>query len=183
MTWLVENPVMIAAIGGMTAAGIAFAWLQTGHRRLIHAFVVVVVLTILGLAVESFVVSDREAIESLLHEIARRIEQDDIPRVLSHIDPSAPQVRAQAESELPKYTFSEVNVKSNLEIVFDSAQPGEAVASFNVVVAGSFRDGSKELWRVPRYAIVTFRKTNSQWRVVSYEHHDPQQGLTTKRKR
>lgn len=182
MSWLLENPVMISIIGVVAAIVLGVAWLQTGKHTILYGIVAVLVFTLVGLVIERMVETDTEAVEGLLTQIARDVQQNDIQAILAHIDPSATFVRAQAEGELPKYKFSEVNIKSNLTITFDNpSDPTEAVTKFNVVVAGSHRDGSIEMWRVPRYAIVTFRKSGERWKVVAYEHHDPQEGLMRNR--
>lgn len=178
MTSLFEDSLLYVVLGTITAVVLGFAWLQTGRKQLAYALAIIVFLTLAVVIVERVVVTDREAVSAVLRAAARDIERNDLRGLLQHLHSQAPQIRAQAEAEFPKYRFESVSIKPNLEITFDGPKdPNEAVAKFNVMVIGSHRDDTIEHWRAPRYVIVTFRKERGEWRVFAYEHHNPQQGM------
>ena len=178
MTALFEESLLFVVLGIITSVILGFAWLQTGRRQFAVALAVVIVLTVLVVVIERNVVTDREEVDAVLRQAAREVQQNDLRGLLPLIHAQAPEIRAQAEAEFPKYAFKSVDINRNLKITVNpSAQPGEAIAKFNVVVIGSHRDGSVEQWKAPRYVTVTFRKQGNDWRIFAYEHVDAQQGL------
>ena len=72
-------------------------WLKTGHRGLLAAAVVAVLLTISAVVVERVVDTDREKIEATLHQIAALVQQNRIAEVVQYAHSGSPLVRRQAE--------------------------------------------------------------------------------------
>jgi hypothetical protein len=135
MTWLWEEPVYIAILGGVTVAFLAFGFMQTRSRALLTATLVAAALTGVLLLVERWVETERERIDATLRRIALDVERNDLDAILSHVYSEADWTRDQARAEFPKYEFTRVDIKRNLEVeVDDSVQPPRAVATFNVRV-------------------------------------------------
>ncbi|NLF68100.1 MAG: hypothetical protein GX575_03485 [Candidatus Anammoximicrobium sp.] len=180
MTWLTENPLPVLLIGSLTAIILAGGWLQTGSRWLLAAIFAAIALTIGAVLAERLIVTDREQVTQTLFDIAALVERNQVNEALEYAYPGTPAVRSQAAAELPLYRFSEVNIKSNLEVrVSPERHPPTAVAEFNVVVVLSTRDGLLAHRRIPRYLEVTFlQDDDGQWRVGAYEHFDPRRGFT-----
>ncbi len=180
MTWLTENPLPALLIGSLTTVILAGGWLRTGSKWLLAAIIAAIVLTIAAVLAERFIVTDREQVTQTLFDIAARVERNQVNETLQYAYPKTPAVRSQAAAELPLYRFSEVNIKSNLEVeVFPQRNPPMATAEFNVVVVLSTRDGLIANRRIPRYLEVTFYKDDDgQWRVGAYNHFDPRRGWT-----
>ena len=179
MTFVAERPVLIGVLGLIAVAVVGYAWLQTQHKQLLQAAIAIVVVTIGLLVASRWVTTDRERVDAALHGAALAVQRNDLAALLRFIHPAAPEIRAQAEAEFPRYEFHEVSIKSNLEITVDSAT--DATAKFNVVVTASERDGLVKNWKAPRYCTVRFRKDGDAWKVVAYEHHDAQEGLLRKK--
>jgi hypothetical protein len=178
MSVIFEEPVLPVVLGIITAIILGFAWLQTGRKQFIYGLVAVIAMIIALVVVERMVVTDREAIDSLLRQGAKAVERNDLPGVLRLVHSQAPDIRAQAEAEFPKYRFERVSIKNNLKITIDQSKtPTEAEATFNVVVVGSDREGTIEHQQVPRYVIINLRKDGDAWRIYSYEHRNPAEGL------
>ena len=174
---LFEKPLLIGVMGTIAAVLLGFIWLQTGRKQALYAFVAVLMATVAGILVAVSVVTDREAVENVLHDVARAVQHNDLNAVLEYVHPKATLIRDQASAELPRYEFQEVKIKQNLEITFDKPDlPTEATAKFNVTVIASQR-GEQHVWRVPRYVLVTFRKDGDTWRFFSYEHFEATEGL------
>jgi hypothetical protein len=181
-TLLFEKPVLTGLLGAISAVVLGFLWLQTARRQVLYALIGVLVLTAAGILAAWLVVTEREAVDGVLHEAAAAVEQNDVSALLNLIHSQAPGVRNQAQAEMPRYEFDAVSIKSNLQITLDNPkQPTQATARFNVLVDVSERNGLIKDRRVPRYCIVEFRKDGNAWRVYSYDHADPQQGLLKKR--
>lgn len=181
MSGLFEQPILPVVLGIITAVILGFAWLQTGRKPFIYGMVIALVLTVLVIVIERTVVTDREAIDAVLRQAAHAVERNDLPGLLRLVHSQAPNIRAQAEAEFPKYRFQSVSIKNNLKITLNQPQDAtDAEATFNVVVVGSNREGTIEQMRVARYVIVTFKKEEDVWKVFSYEHRDAQEGLLNK---
>jgi hypothetical protein len=182
VNWLVEatweRTLLIVALAAL-AVIFSLVWLRIGKRWLIALAAACGVLIVAVLAAGHLIVTDREVVEATLREIAAAVERNDVKTVVGHIHSQRTDIAATAESELPRYDFEEVDIKSNLEIEVDSqGDPPTAVAKFNVVVRGKFRGGGdfSEVYGdrgVPRYVIVKFQKEGDVWKVIDYEHRDP----------
>jgi ketosteroid isomerase-like protein len=176
MNWLFESPITIVAIAVAIAFFLVVAWVQTGRNAFLYAIGGVVALAILGLVIERYVETEREAITKLVYEIAAKIEANDADAVVAHVVSSRPELASRGRSEMGQHEFDEVTVTRihNVES-FPDRQPPEIVVEFNVQVSGSFMNGQVPLETLQRYLKVTFWKDHDgQWRIADYEHHEPQ---------
>ena len=176
MNWLFDQPLAIVVIGVLTLVALGAAWAVTGRRELVQALVVVFLLMVAGLVVERLVVTDREAIEATLLQIARDVQSNKMNAVVAHVYSGAPELKKKAESELPNYRFTECRVTKIHTIEVDAkAQPRKAVAEFNVMASGSFKTDLGELTdTVPRWVrLHMVRDKDGRWNVQDYEHDDP----------
>ena len=175
MTWLLETPLPAILIGVLTTAILGGGWLKTGKQWLLYLMIAAILLTVGAVFLERMVVTDREQITATLHEIADLVERNKIDAAVEYAHSGWPEVRAQAEAELPRYEFKEVSIGRNLEIeVFPTHIPPKATAEFTVVVVLGTRDRSFSGGRIPRFVVVTFLKEESgEWHVSDYEHLPP----------
>jgi hypothetical protein len=178
MSYLLEQPLAVVIVGVIAALGAGIAWTSTGRKEWLVGLGAVVVLTIGGLILEQVVVTDREAIESTLTEIARDVESNNIRALVRHIATGATVIQQAAEAEMPKYRFEECRVTKVHNIDIDATQePRSALVEFNVIATGSFSDGGFELTGQQVYRWVQLhmvREKDGRWRVQSYKHDDPQ---------
>jgi hypothetical protein len=180
MNWLFEQPLIIVVLGVGLIFGLGAAWSATGRKELLYGVACALALLIAGLVTERLVITDREAIRATLQEIARDVKNNDRRAVVSHLHPSAPELKQKAEGELPNYKFSECRVtKVNLIDVDSLAEPRSAIVEFNVLAAGTFRyEGLEVTDTVPRWVqLHMLREADGRWTVVSYEHDSPQRML------
>ncbi len=177
MTWLLENPLLVLVLGGITALVFGALWLHSGRKPALIAMLVVIAGVVSVLIAGRVIQSDRAAVRATIHRIARDVERNDVEALLRHIHSSVPGVRERAASEMPRYKFEEVKVKQNLEIeVFPQESPPRATAEFNVVVVASDRSGLINGRQVPRFVRITFLKEEDSWRLADYAHDDPREG-------
>jgi hypothetical protein len=183
MMWLVEEPVTILLLGGLTVAMLAYAWWQLRYRWLLHAWLGLAALTVGLLLLESVVETEPEQIEAALRQIARDVESNDLERILRHVYSGAPQTLAQARSEFPRYEFERVSIKQNIEISLDpTAQPPAARVTFNVRV-DVVELSSRIRYTPARFVMVTMRKEGGAWKVAEYAHDDVLRGMQLERPR
>jgi hypothetical protein len=183
MNWLFEQPLVIAIAGIVVGIAIGVAWSSTGRKELLFALGAVVVFTIAGLIVERMVVTDREAIEQTLVEIARDVQSNDVRAVVRHIHPGAPEIVRQAEAEMPNYEFTECRITKVHTIDIDaSAEPRSAIVEFNVIASGSFSQGDISVadTKIPRWVqLHMVREKDGRWTVQDYKHDVPQRMLSS----
>lgn len=181
MTWLMEerqSAITVAIIGVITAVILATGWVKTGRQEVLYALVAAVLLAALVLGVQRLVVTEAEKVEKTLAQIAHDVERNDVKALVEHVDSRAPQIRAQVESEFPKYRFTKVEITRIREITVDMKHvPPQAIAQFSVVVSGTDAEGLLDGQTVPRFVIVRFHKENGRWRVYHYEHYEPQRAI------
>lgn len=145
MTTLLENPLPIWVAGAVfaTLAGIVFA----ARRNLasLLALAGVIVLTLVLAAVERAVVTPREQIEAATHGVLDAVEGNDLPAVLTFIDPAATTVRADAEAAMPLVDVERANVEGTLivELTPIAGEPTRGVSRFRaILIAKSVRGGA-----------------------------------------
>lgn len=181
MNLLLEQPLAVVILGVVLGLGAGLAWTSTGRKEWLFGLAAIALLTIGGLILEQVIVTDREAIEATLTEIARDVESNNIRALVGHIATGATEVQQEAEREMPNYRFEECRVTKVHNIDIDSTQePHSAIVEFNVVATGSFSEGGFELTGQQVYRWVQLhmvREKDGRWKVQSYKHDDPQHFL------
>lgn len=181
MNWLLEQPLAVVILGVVLGLGLGVGWTSTGRKEWLFGLAAVIVLTIAGLIIEQAIVTDREAVEATLIELARDVQSNNHQAVLRHIAADATEVQREAAAELPNYRFDECRITKVHGIDVDaSLEPRSAVVEFNVVANGSFREGGFELSGQQVYRWVQLhlvREPDGQWRIQRYQHRDPQEFL------
>ena len=174
MTWLVEDPLPILALGLVVTAAFGVALVQTGRRWLAIACLVTVLLTISLLALEHSVTTEVEQVENTLHSLADDLVRGDVPSILSHLSQHSDQLRREAEQKLPRVQIHKATIKRNLEIsVAEARNELVAEAKFNAVLVVSARSGAVTNQTYPRFFVLNLRKEAGNWKVTKYEQHDP----------
>jgi len=139
--------------------------------------IAVVVLMVVGLVVEQLVVTNSEQVAATLQQIAKDLESNDVPRVVSHISTESENLRREAESILKRVKVQTVSVKRNLTVsVVENGDRKTAIAKFNAVAKLSDSGGAFGNQLVPRFFIVNFVNENGQWRITQYEARMHQEG-------
>ena len=181
MNWIFDQPLTIVLLSVGILTGIAISWIMSGHKALLYALIAGVVVAAALLVAERFVVTDREAIEATLQQMARDVASNVPAKITQHISPSAPSLQAKANAELPNYKFDTLRITKIHEIkVQDESEPRTAVVEFNIMASGTFRAGSDVLAdaNIPRWVQLDLIKDpDGAWRVKDYNHAPPQQML------
>lgn len=175
MTLIAEQPSLLTAMLVALAVAMAYGWLQTGKKGLIVAAVLLACLVPLVWWLADRLVTDRERIAEIIHEVAAAIEANDHEAAVKYID-DEPSKRT-ALSQLPRFTFSmaKVNSMRSLEIT-DNVIPVTARAELSVKVDVSERSGSIQDVRVLRVVMLSLAKTGKNsdgepdWVITGYSH-------------
>jgi len=178
--WLFDSPIYIVLIGIVLGVFVGVGWTASGRKELLFALGAVVALTVIMLIVERVVITDREAIQATLAEIARDVQANDLQRVVGHIAKGHTSLVQKAQNEMPNYEFTECRVTKIHKTDIDaSAEPRSAIVEFNVYVDGKFGRGGFEMTgpAVRWIQLQMIREEDGKWRVVDYKHHAPPEFL------
>jgi hypothetical protein len=182
--WILDNPYnpfLLVFIGTILALAAFFIWLQSGRKEALYAAATILGVFLILVIVERMMISDREAIEATLQQVARDLETNQRDAVYAVIHPSKPELLAQAKAELPGYTFTECRITKfqRMEIASQST-PKTAVVGFNVIVQGNFKHGADYFsgMTIARYVTLYLEQdTDGKWKVVDYTHEEPQAAI------
>lgn len=182
--WILDNPYnpfLLAFIGAVLALLAFVVWLQSGRKEALIAAAALVGVFLILVIVERMMISDREAIEATLGQVARDLETNNRDAVYAAIHPSKPELLTQAKAELPGYTFTECRITKIQRMEIDAkAEPKTAVVGFNVMVKGNFKYGADYFsgMTIARYVTLDLEQdTDGKWKVVSYTHEEPQAAI------
>ena len=169
MTFFIENGLAIAVIGGLatTLTLVFFMARRTGGS--LSALAAAVAATIVLLAIERFVQTDREQAASAVHGLYAAVEQNDVDGVLALIDPSATKIRADAQTLMPEFKVENAGSGRNIEVTLDeSANPMTATSTSRAFLTGTH----VRLGRLPPYVNqrVDFEwvKSGDKWLLNGY---------------
>jgi hypothetical protein len=181
MNWLFEQPLAIVVLGMLLTLALGAAWSASGRKELLFAMGAALALLIGALVMERMVVTDREAIDATLKQIAHDVKTNNRRALMRHIYSGAPKLKQKADAELPNYEFTECRItKIHLIDVDSLAEPRSAIVEFNIIAGGNFTyEGiSFSDTNIPRWVkLHLVREKDGRWTVQEYEHAEPQRGL------
>lgn len=173
---LFENPLLIGLVGVACTLVALVMWIKGGFRPALYTAIGLVIITLLLLLLNISTRTDREQIDQVLHEVATAVEQNDLPKVITYIHPSAVPGLERAKSELPSYRFTEARITGIKSIeVKPHTEPPSAIAEFNVAV--SLSGGGDQLNGIRRFVRAYFMKRDGRWLVHNYDHFEPTAGF------
>lgn len=169
MTWLFENPIAILSVGAMLVVLATVVHLQMRTRGSLLTVFGVVLATAALLAVERLVVTPREEVAQTLDDLAKRIAANDLPGVISFIEPGAKQVRADAESLMPLVTVDRAKIIGTPEIAVETAAiPPTATANCQAFVDVTVKQNGLKGPYLDRVEI-HFVREGDRWLIESYK--------------
>ncbi len=176
--WAMEQPITISFFGLVVVVALIGGLLQTGRMPLLYGAIFASLFTVGLLVVERHVVTPREEVRATLYIIAALIEENDVNAVLPYISAGRSKLREQVRQNMELIEVLDVKIKRNLTIDVVTHRGTEvAEARFNVVARLRGRRGMTDERPYPRFVVVNFRKEDGQWRMRTFEVHDPRRGL------
>jgi hypothetical protein len=174
MQWLLESPWPALGIGAVVIALLVVTWQNTRRRGLLTAMGAVLACVLLLLLIEWAVVTDQEAVEQTLEEMATALESNDPNQVLSHLAPDATQMRSAASHYLPSVTISDANVGNDLKVTVNRlTTPITARAEFTGRLTFEKQPRNEMPYNnfVRKFSI-RLRKEGDRWLLLDYETSD-----------
>ncbi|MFN7730478.1 MAG: hypothetical protein ACK5OB_01150 [Pirellula sp.] len=170
--WLFENIWLVGGLG-LFAVGLAvFAWIQTGHPWALRTAAGLGVLTVLLIAMNLWVETEREELLRTLYGLADDLQANRTDRVLAQIHPEASPQLNHYRDRLREVRFHYAKIKKIHGVeIGPSRTPRTAVVRLNAMVEG---EQSGMRGTVPRWVRLRFEKENGKWLIVDCEDREPQ---------
>ena len=164
---LLENPLPIWMVGGGLAILTGVIFLVRRNLSSLLALVSVVFVTLLLVLLERWVVTEREEVEVALAQLLAAVQANDLPAVLTLIDPAATNVRADAETLMPKVRVKQTAAKL-VEVEVDAAvEPHRATVKFLGRLDGVLRRGGQRIFFFDEVQILWIKR-GDRWLVERY---------------
>lgn len=168
MTFLLENPIPIYFAGAVLLTITGLTFLARRSLKSLLWFGGVVLATLLLLAVERLVVTEREQIEANLETLLESIETNDMPGVLAIIDPDAAEIRADVETMMPEVTVKDTGATMLHIELGDSQDRPTATAQFLGRVDGVHKRSGQRVFYFDEVQL-QWRKRDDRWVVEDYK--------------
>lgn len=173
---LFEDPTLLLVGGAILELLLLVSLLQTGRGVLLAAMVVVAAVVAGGWAMEWFVITDREAVQSTLEATADALEQNDVAAVLSLVADDAVEVRQRLGALLPAITIEQAKIR-DLDIQVQArTNPKTARVTLRGIIHGRDKSGQMPYDTFMRRFAVRLRQVDNRWVITDYEEL-PQDGL------
>jgi hypothetical protein len=164
MIIFLESPWPILLIGIPAEIVLAILLWRTGQGKMLWAMLGTAAVVVLGLLIEWLVVTDREAITDAIYDGAAAIEANDQNRLLMHVSPGVPDLRADVRWVLDRFEFTMVRVVELGAIdVKRSTNPPTAQAKLRAMGTGRDRKGEVPYQGFDEVVTVEFRLEGNRW--------------------
>jgi hypothetical protein len=167
MSIFLESPWPIISIGIVVELVLGIVLWCTGRGRVLWMMLGVLGFALLGFLLQWLVVTDREAINNLLHDCAAAAKANDVERILAHVSPEAVELRTDIRQVLERAEVTLVWI-SDLQLKVDRrANPPVANARFKVIAQGNDRKGQYPYKSHLCKPSVDFRLQDDRWIIVA----------------
>lgn len=171
-TILFESPWLIGTLAVLLVGVLLFAWIQSGVASLLKATAGAVLVGALLLCVNLLVQTEREKLTALMQSLADDLQNNRFQAIAKRVHPDASVELRNLENRIQNVEFKYVSIKKIHGIdIGKSTHPKSAAIRMNVVVEGSQAGSSGT---VPRWVRIFLEQYQDEWKIVDYEHRDPQ---------
>jgi hypothetical protein len=168
MAWLTEDPTVVLLALGVAAVGIIIALLKTGRGLYLTWLGGVLLLALAVIAIERYVVTDRELVEDTLYGAAAALEANDVEAVTSYLAAAGEALEREVRSRMRTMEVREARIISDLRIELSPLEiPPKATATFLGRV--QFKPSSVPLEQFMGRFKIQLVKEGDRWLVQSYE--------------
>ena len=168
MSWIVEDTTPTLVLAALTIGVLVLALVKTGRGGLLYALAGVGVLTVALLFLEWAIVTDKEVVEYSLTGACRELQVNNVPGVLSYIDPKSP-AYGRVKSELGRIRVLKANYKY-LDVTVDRTKnPPTATADFMGYVQAKDTRGEIPFESAALRFKVELRLEGDRWMLVNYK--------------
>ncbi len=168
MNWIVEDPTPTLVLAALSTGVLVIALVKTGRGGLLYAIVGVGILAVIILAVEWTIVTDKEVVEYSLTGACRALEANDVPGVLSYIDPKS-SAYGRLKSELARVRVSRASYNRLTVRINRLTIPPTAEANFMGYIQAKDTRGEIPYETFARQFTVNLRQEGDRWLLMKYE--------------
>lgn len=169
MSWLLEDPTTVLAVGALSIVLLVVALVNTRRPAFLLGIGGVLAAMLVCLVIEWAWVTPREEVAADLETLASLVEANRTAEALAYLDPHQPFERPAAEVALRQFVFREVTI-SDLEIEVQRRQPPTAKVEMVVVASFDDRQGRNPYNRIIRRFQLAMRRDADHWVITKYEH-------------
>lgn len=128
---LLESPIAVGAVGLLFVTLAAIWFVQTRSMASVATLALTVLLTIGGIAFERAWLTPREQVVGCIGQLFAAIKSNDLPGVLALVDVKATEVRADAESLMPRFRVMGASEGGEVRVTLpvDTASEGAVAAA------------------------------------------------------
>jgi hypothetical protein len=170
MSHLLESPYLILAVGAFFLAACGYVFVNTRKKGALIGMGVALVLTLTVLAIERFIETPREQVETTLEGLADALEANDVEGAVKYLDPKAEKTIDRARWAMSRFEIVRAKI-SNLEIEMnETMSPPAAHVKFTGTIRAKDKKGIHESQAVPVKFTATLRLYGDRWIIT--EHTD-----------
>jgi hypothetical protein len=169
-TWFTEDSLLPLVTG--TFLCLAFLALAITHynRAMLLIALAIGVATATIVVVETWVVTDREAIQSLVRSLAKALESKDMEQIVAAISDKRKTIRERACQEMDNYSVNSCRIVDFTDFKLDdSSTPRTAEISFVVIAQGNDRHLNRGTVH-ERVTLFIESNDSGDWKIIDYSH-------------
>jgi hypothetical protein len=166
---LVEDPKLVILLGIVSLAVLASLLHRTERYGLVFLGMAgVLVLTVAGVLVERFVVTEREEVEAVVDGLAAALEANDVEGVMQYLSPSAEHTRSRARWAMGQIIVLDTGVR-HLEITINRlTSPTTAEIRFDGTIRYDYKNpGIGRNFYAARF-VVLLEQQDGRWLVTDH---------------
>jgi hypothetical protein len=164
---LLENPIPIYFVGAVLMLITGLTFLVRRNLKSLLWLAGMVSATVLMLAVERLVVTEREQVEANLAMLLESLRENDMSGLLALIDPAAAEVRADVEAMMPEATIKDTGATMVHIDLEGSRDHPAATAQFLGRVDGIHKRSGQRVFYLDEVRL-RWRKRDDRWLVEDY---------------
>jgi hypothetical protein len=169
MTTLFENPIPILVAGGLAVTIAIIVYVSTRSGAAFAAVVAAIALTLALLAVEHFVVTEREQVEDAVADVIAAVKANDMQGVLDHTDPAAAKVRAEVQSLMPEIKVNTASSSGRTDVTLDEgAQPLTATTRIVANLVGIHGKSGVQVLYLNQRVDMHWIKRDGRWKLDDF---------------
>jgi hypothetical protein len=168
---LFESPLIVLAFGVVFTLITGYAWFQTGNPWARNSAFGCLLLTVFLVWLGNYIQTDKERVQSMLLETALALQNNDFEKVRQRIHPKATDVVQAASDRLKEVRFSAARISRIHEINVSQGPTLTAQVRANVFVDVESQGFQA---KTPRWVLLDLEEHEGKWKVVHFEHRNPQ---------
>ncbi|XZE44314.1 hypothetical protein SH467x_003915 [Pirellulaceae bacterium SH467] len=168
---LFESPWLVLGFGVLLTIISGYAWIQTGNNWARNISACLALLTLLLVWMSYAVQTDRERVIAMLQDTAAQLQGNEIAKIQARIHPNATDTVRGASNRLEAVHFSVARISKIHNVEIRRGATLTAQVRMNVFVEVESQGFEA---KTPRWVLLDLEEHDGQWKVLHFEHRNPQ---------